>query len=420
MSKANSQRFYYGWVVVAACVFIGIVSHGIRYSYGVFFTSLEQDFGWSRTLTSGVFSSYMMLCCIFAILGGLVFDRYGPRLVIILMGCFIGLSLLLTSFAGSLWHIFISYSLLLAIGTGPTYTVTMAAASRWFVRRRGLAIALVGAGAGIGIIVMAPFAAYLNSAYGWQTAFFILGIVALFTIPPSSLLLKSSPAAVNAPTAGGSKLDGFTGKSEKSVDRQEDLSLLQALRTGNFWIVFFVWVFYSLCLHLVLTHLVPHAMDMGISAIKAATVLTLLGGMSIPGRVVMGRLSDSIGRKKAGIISALIMAGSMLLLMEGTSLWSLYAFGVIFGISYGAIDPPVVAIVGDVFGVRHIGIIMGALVVGWSAGAAIGPAVGGYVFDIYGSYDYAFLLGVVIMVITAALISFIKRHENRALSLAGH
>ena len=117
------DRLYYGWIVVATCLFVGIISYGIRYSYGVFFKSLEQDFGWSRALTSVVFSGYMLLCCLFAILGGWALDRYGPRIVVGLMGLFVGLSLLLASQASVLWHLFLSYSLLLAAGTGSTFTI---------------------------------------------------------------------------------------------------------------------------------------------------------------------------------------------------------------------------------------------------------------------------------------------------------
>lgn len=416
MNKVKKGGLYYGWIVVAACLFIGVISFGIRYSYGVFFKSLEQDFGWSRALTSGVFSGYMLLCCVFAILGGWVLDRYGPRVVIILMGFLTGLSLLLTSYANSLWHLFISYSLLLAIGTGPTYTVTMATASRWFVKKRGLAVAIVGSGSGLGMLVMTPIAAHLISVYSWQTAFLILGLIAFFTISPSALLLRKSPAMVaTLPDDEKMVTSNLAASQEKSSNQPEDFSLLQAAKTKNYWLVFFVWLLYSLCLHLVLTHLVPHATDLGISSMKAAAILTLLGGTSIPGRLLMGRVSDIIGRKQAGIISALFMAGAMFLLMGGQNLLTLYLFGVIFGLSYGAIDPPVVAIVGDIFGLRHIGVILGGLVVGWSAGAAIGPALAGYIFDVSGNYVFAFLVGAVAMLIVAGLIFSVTSFRHQVL-----
>ena len=421
MNMVKKDRIYYGWIVVAVCLFIGVVSFGIRYSYGVFFKSLEQDFGWSRALTSGIFSIYMLLCCIFAILGGWLLDRYGPRVIIILMGFFTGFSLILTSYANSLWHLFITYSVLLAIGTGPTYTVTMATASRWFVKSRGLAVAIIGSGAGLGIIVMTPIAAHLVSSHGWQTAYFIIGLVALFTISPCALLLRKSPPIVTAlPDSEKLATSNLATSQEQPQNQPEDFSLPQAAKTKNFWLVFFVWLLYSLCLHLVLTHLVPHAIDLGISSMKAAAILTLLGGTSIPGRLLMGRVSDIIGWKQGSIISALFMAGAMALPVGGSNLWTLYLFGIIFGLSYGAIDPPIVALIGDVFGLRHIGVIMGALVVGWSAGAAIGPALAGYIFDVNGNYVFAFLVGVVAMIVAAVLIFSVTPLRRQVLPLSGH
>jgi len=411
--KVKRGQFYYGWIVVTACLFIGIIVYGIRYSYGMFFTSLSQDFSWSRALTSGVFSGYMLLCCVFAILGGWALDRYGPRVVVILMGLFTGLSLILTSYASAPWHIFISYSLLLALGTGPIYNGTMATTSRWFAKRRGLALAIVGSGAGLGIIVMAPIAAHLISNYGWQTAYFIIGLIALFTMIPSALLLRRTPTTEELLfEQAGLTATNLAAPREQLPNEPEAFSLPQAAKTKNFWLVFFVWLLYAFCLHLVLVHLPPHAIDLGLSSMKAAALLTLLGGTSIPGRIFAGRVSDIIGRKKPAIICALFMGGMMLLLALRSDLWVLYVFAVIFGLFYGGIDAPLVALVGDIFGLRHIGVIMGVLVVGWGAGAAIGPALAGRIFDVSGNYTFAFLACVIAMLVAAVLILLVRQPKR--------
>ncbi len=114
------DRLFYGWVVLISGLIIGTIVLGTRHSFGVFFKFLESDFGLSRGVTSGVFSMYMALCGLFAILGGWAFDRYGPRVVILITSLITGLSLLLTSLTSTSWQLFISYSLLLAVGTGGT------------------------------------------------------------------------------------------------------------------------------------------------------------------------------------------------------------------------------------------------------------------------------------------------------------
>lgn len=396
VETVKKERLYYGWIVVVAGFVIMATSFGIRYTYGVFFKSLEQNFGWTRTLTSGVFSFYMLFCALFAVCGGWALDRYGPRMVLVIMGLFISSSLFLSSQADSLWKLFVSYSLLLAIGTGPTYAVVMATVSRWFVRRRGTALAIVGAGIGVGILIMNPVAAYLVSRYGWQTAYFIIGLIALLTIIPCSLLIKRTP----------NETEGSPAAKElgaQSGEKAEDFSLIEAAKSKNFWLFFFIWFLYSVCVHLVLTHLVPYAIDLGVPTFSAAGIVTLLGGSSIVGRLAIGRVSDSIGRKGAATLSALLMAGAMLLLSGASNLRMLQLFAVIFGFFYGALDPPILAFIGEVFGMRHIGVIMGILVTSWSAGAALGPSLGGYLFDTTGSYFSAFLAGMVMNLVVSVL-----------------
>ena len=185
------DKLFYGWVIIAVCLVINALAFGTRYSFGVFFKSIEGEFNLSRAATSGIFSVYMLLASAFEVLGGWALDKFGPRIVVLLMGLFIGLSLLLTSQTNSPWQLFITYSLLLAIGTGPAYTVSMATTSRWFDKKRGVALGVAGAGIGLGTLVMAPLATYLIANFEWRVAYMVIGLIAgLFIIALSRLLRK--------------------------------------------------------------------------------------------------------------------------------------------------------------------------------------------------------------------------------------
>ncbi len=135
--ESKTGQFHYQWVVVAALFMIGFVGFGFRFSFGVFFKSLQQDFLWSRATTSSVFSVYMGFSAIFTILGGWGLDRYGARKVFALSGFFTGLAFLLTSLVTASWQLFLTYSLFLSLGTAPIYVCSMSMVSRWFSRRRG-------------------------------------------------------------------------------------------------------------------------------------------------------------------------------------------------------------------------------------------------------------------------------------------
>jgi len=407
--RSRKEGFYYGWTVVALLFAAGIINFGIRFSFGVFFKSFQEDFGWSRASTSGIFSAYMLLCAVFVILAGWALDRYGSRAVVTAMGSLTALSMILTSQVDSPWHLFVTYSLLLAMGTGGLYTVSMATVTRWFKKRRGLALGVVSSGASIGMMVMGPVSAYLISDYGWQTACLIIGLMGFFIVIPCGLLLRRSPSEIATPPKS-EKLEATNRGSpvEQHYNEPEGLSPSQSVKTRNFWLLVFIMFLFSSCAFLVMTHLVPHVIDLGTNPIQAASLLSFIGGGGVIGRIIMGRVSDSIGRKRAYIICPLLLAGAMLWLIESSDLWMFYLFAAVFGFAFGGIGPINAAFIGDAFGLRHIGVIMGLADVGWQSGAAVGPFLAGYIFDISDSYGFAFFAGMIASLSVAILVLFLR------------
>lgn len=406
------DKIYYGWVVVATFCIAGTAIWGIRFSFGVFFKSLENEFALSRAATSAIFSAHMVLGGIFTILGGWALDRFGPRVVFLLMGIFTGLSLLLTGQTGALWQIFFTYSLLLAIGTSAIYVTVMSTVSRWFEKRRGLALGIASIGAGMGPLMVAPFATYLISAFDWRMAYIIMGAIAWVVVLPLSRLLKRDPREIGM-LPDGADFSAAMTLEQKPVEPAAYLTLWQAIRTRSFWLVVGIFFLYAVNMFLVLTHLVPHITDLGFSAVEAATVLSVAGGATLAGRVLLGMASDRMGRKRAAIICVLIMAGAMLWLLWAQEMWMFYLFALVFGLAWGGMGPVMAAIIGDTFGLGRMGVILGALDAGFNIGAAVGPIIGGVIFDIKQSYSLSFLLGMVLLLVTSVLISFIRRETAR-------
>ena len=407
-SKGRKGRFSYGWVIVVACLAFITVSYGIRFSFGVFFKPLEQEFGWTRALTSGIFSVYMLLGSVFAIIAGWVADRYGPKIVFLAMGFFNLLGLALTSQAHTLWHLFLTYSLLVAIGTGPIYAVATSVVTRWFLQRRGFALSVVTSGVGLGSIIMAPVAASLITDYGWRMSYIIIGIMAFVIMVPLSFLLKKPASAVVINPSDNKEEAGNLPPYAEIHGSAGQFSIRKAVKSRNFLLILFIWFCYAFCLFLVMTHIVRHAIDLGIDPIQAASLISVSGFANIPARLLMGLASDRFGRKRTAFICAVVMAIAMVLLTQASNLWMLYVFAAVFGAAYGGLSPPTTAMVGDTFGLRNIGLIFGLLEVGWVCGAAVGPALAGYIFDISGRYDLAFLFGIVAALIIAVLVLFLK------------
>lgn len=412
----KKEHPYYAWVVLIACLIIVTMNAGIRFSFGVFFKPLEMDFDLTRTLTSGIFSVYSLLGCVFALICGWVLDRYGPRLVFTVMGLATTLSLVLTSQAQTLVHLYFTYSLLLAIGTGANWVAATATISRWFASRRGLALGIVTSGIGLGTLILAPIAAYLISIYDWRISFLILGFVSfLIIIPSAQLLRKTAGESATLPKGEETELTNqdYIGKTGYRNARAR--FLLQVAKSKNFWLFLLIWSFSAFCVFIVITQLVRHGIDLGFTSIQASSILAVIGGVSIIGRIVIGMVSDSLDRKKVAMTCVLFVAVAMLLLVKASNLWMLYLFAVVFGIFYGGIAPTMGALIAETFGLSNIGAILGIIEVGWAGGAALGSILAGYIFDSSGSYTFAFIAGLIAMVIVFILLYLVKPASEREL-----
>ena len=395
-------------MVVATFCITGTAIWGVRFSFGVFFKALESEFALSRAATSAIFSAQMAMGGIFTVLAGWALDRFGPRIVFLLMGICTGLSLLLTGQTTALWQIFFTYSLLLAMGTGAIYMMVMSTVSRWFEKKRGLALGIASMGAGMGPLVVAPFATYLLSIFDWRMAFTVLGAIAWVVVLPLSRLLKRDPQEIGMLPDGAGFSQDIT-RDEKPFVVEDYLSPWQAFRTRSFWLFLFIFLFFAVALFIILTHLVPHITDLGFSPVEAATVLSMAGGAALVGRLLLGTASDRMGRKKTAMICTLLHIIALVWLLWSRELWMFYIFALIFGIAWGGMGPAMAAIVGETFGLGRIGAVLGVLELGFSVGAGIGPVAGGLIFDLRQSYSLSFLVGVVVMLAATVLVVFVRR-----------
>jgi MFS transporter, OFA family, oxalate/formate antiporter len=408
-SIKNREKIFYGWIIVLACFGINVVIHGIRYSFGIFFKSLSSEFELNRGATSGISAAYWVLCGIFAILGGWLLDKYGPRKTLVPMGFITGISLIATSQASASWQLYFTYSLLLAAGTGAIYSIIMTTTQRWFINKRGTTVGIVGAGVGAGTITMMPLSAYLISAFEWRTTYLYMGVIMGILIMLLSFPLKREPGEM------GLTPDGVitAPQKDKSIDRnapeKNNLTVSQAIRTRNYWLIGAIWFLWGFALLLVLTHLVPHLTDEGIPATTAAVISGLIGVISMVGRLSTGWISDRLDRKTTTIIAILLQAGALFLLAWAHEMWMFYLFAVIYAIGYGGLDPVTLALVSDIFGMKNLGRIMGALMVFWPLGAGAGTAVGGILFDVFGDYFLAFLLTAIVSLAALVCAVLIKR-----------
>jgi len=403
VSEDRKAKFFYGYIVVVACFVITTVMFGTMYTFGVFFKPLLAELGGTRVVTSGAYSLCFLLFGFFGMIAGSLTDRFGPRLVITGCGLFLGLGYLLMSQASAIWQLYLFFGVIVGVGMGGAFVPLVSTVSRWFVKRRGMMTGIVVAGIGFGTIIMPPVANRLISALGWSTSYIILGIIALVVIIPAAQFLRRDPAQMGQLPDGGAE-----AKAQNSNLVAQDFTLRRAIHTRQFWMVAAMFLCFGFALQTIIMHIDPHATDLGIPSASAAVVLSVIGGGSIAGRVVMGSAADRIGNKLVLIICFILLSIALVWLLAAKELWMLYLFAAIFGFAYGGLVAMTSTIVAELFGIGSLGIILGFISLSHSVGGFIGPMAAGRIFDVTQSYTPAFVVCAGLSVIGVVLALLLK------------
>ncbi len=408
--RYSEQKIFYGWIITLSFLVIGTMVYGLTQSFGVFFKLLGADFGLTRAGTSAIVSTQSIFGTIIAFAAGRTLDKFGPRIIVLIIGASIGFALILTSQTNAPWQLFITYSLFSCV-VGANYTTMAGTVSRWFHKKRGLALGIAATGVGFGGVVIVPLSAWLISIFDWRTAYMILGAAAWIFIIPLSRLLRKSPEDVGLEPYGGIPVTAQRKISDAGVKDGSvaGLSLREAARTESFWFLTGISLLSAFCYNMLIIHMVPHATDIKIPEMQAATIISALGASNIVGRLLIGRISDTLGRKKVAIGCTLLLSASILSLIWAEQLYMLYIFGVVFGFCNGGVDTTMAALTGDIFGMRNIGSIIGATQTAFGVGMILGPLFGGFVFDKVGNYSVAFGVCAGAMLVITALIAMTRK-----------
>ena len=403
MIKKKTSKVPYGYIIVLACFIVQGIGVGSFIAYGVFFKPLLAEFGWSRATISGASSMAFLLMGLLGILAGNLNDKFGPRIIMAVTGVLFGSGYLFLSQLNSVSQLYLFYGLVVGIGLSSVDVIALTTIARWFVWRRGMMTGLVKVGTGAGQLVMPLLAGIFIIDYGWRCASVFIGIVVLVLFTGSGLLLRRDPGQMGQlPDGGREPPKGQLDSSEKG------LSLQEALRSGKFWMVCLIDLLALYCLLTIMVHIVPHAIDIGMEPIKAAGVLSTIGGVSMLGRLSTGIAIDRIGNKKSLIICFILLIASFLWLQVAEEMWMLYLFAVIYGVAHGAFFTLISPIVAELFGISSHGVLFGIVAFSGTVGGAVGPLLAGHIFDVTLSYHLVFLILTGVSIACLLLSLFLK------------
>ena len=387
MAEKRKSQFFYGYLVVAGCFAIQGTGIGTVYTFGVFFKAFLAEFGWSRATISGASSGALLLAGLFGIVVGNMNDRFGPRLIMAVTGSGFCLGLLLMSQLSAVWQLYLFYGVIVGIGLSSIDVIPLTTTARWFIKRRGMMTGIVKVGTGTGQLIMPLMTSIFIATYGWRISYIIIGILVFVLLVSSGQLLRRDPGQRGLLPDGDEK----TAASDLHLP-EVGVSLREATLTKQFWMICVINLLIGCCAITVIVHIVPHAMDLGISAIVAAGILSTIGGVSMVGRLITGIAIDRIGNKKLMIMFFLILIASLLWLQVSKELWMLYVFAVVYALGHGGFYTLISPMVAELFGISSHGVLFGIVAFGGTVGGAIGPILAGHIFDIIHSYQLAFFI----------------------------
>jgi len=373
--------------------------YGIRNAFSVFFDPVLDEFQWYRGSTAIMLSLNILVYGLTAPIAGSLVDRWKPRVVAFTGIITLTMATFLCAFAGELWHFYVLFGILVPVGTAfcgtPILTPSL---MNWFSKKRGLAIGLGQIGGGLsfayGLLIEVVI-----SQWGWRPSFYVMaGILLVVLLPLYYIFFYYRPEDNNLKAYGADEITDETVIESIETPASREWTLRSAVKTPNIWLLVFSEFFYwGTGNYLVIAHQIKFAVDMGYTSILAASVFALFGIASIGGQLCAS-ISDSIGREKTVTIAVVLAMGAMVALLsvqDNSQPWLLYIYAIISGFATGMFSPTIFVGTADIYHGRNVGAIAALILTGMGIGGAIGPWLGGYIFDISGSYQVAFIISLV-------------------------
>ncbi len=401
--------FYYGWVIFAITFFIYMFMYGLRYSVGIFFEPIRNEFGWTNAMTASGVTIFFWVYAFAAPLVGQLARRIGVRKTVLLGGLFLGGGGVIVSQITALWQLYIAWGVIAAIGSAALYIVPTMVLSKFFHKKRGSTVGWSSVGVSAGQALIIPWIARIIPEWGWRPSMLFLGIMVICTTSVIGFLfLREDPEEL------GMFPDGADKPPEEMDDNlvKSDWDMRSAADNRSFRLVAISYFFCLGGIISIMTFVVPHMINIGISSVQASGAFGVIGVMSAVGSILFGVFSDRFGRKwtivsTTGLIAVVFGIATII----PANILFLYAWAVLYGLSYGGAPEQYAAIITDYFGRSHSTSLFGMLTLVGGIGGGLFPLIGGWLVDKTGNY-YATLLFLAAGMALAAGTAFMAKEPN--------
>jgi MFS family permease len=423
---SSRRKPYYGWVIVLLSLISMGFWFGLRTTFSLFFVALIDYFHWSRAQAAGAQSLAMLVYTVMAPITGILTDRIGPRKTVVPGIVLMGLGLLLCTQIQTLLQFYLFFGVI--VGMGVTclsivpYTVILA---HWFERKRGMANGLAAVGIGIGPLIFLPLFEYLITSYGWRFAYLIFSFLVLaIPLPFNALLLKHRPEEIGL-LPDGDLLKNSSTTDDRRIMKNTDPyatfgrkapGLRETIKTRRFWSLLLFPSFTTFGVYVIIVHLVRYLVDQGVDKIWAASLFAAMAAFSGGFRFFWGWFSDRVGREITFTLGGICFSSgvlSLLLFQYCPSPIFLYLFALLFGAGWGVTAPMFMSISADLYKGKDFGLIYGMVEGVIGVGSALGAWLAGYIFDCTQSYFWAFILTIVLNIVSVLLVWYVAPRKVR-------
>lgn len=415
--------FFYGWVIVVlSALTLFFSGPGQTYSVSVFIDSYINDFGWSRSLVSTMYSMGTLLAGICMSLVGGLFDKKGHRKMTAVVAVVFGAALIWMSMVRSLVMLFMGFFFIRLLGQGSLTLSSSTLVPQWFVKRRGRALSLVSLGGALSAAVLPPVNAWMINTYGWRIGWRFWALMLWLVMVPIGLFFtRNRPEEIGLTVDNEDKSDNVAHKNPKLIDLEDSWTVKDAMRTRSFWLLLFCFTIPSAVGTGMTFHLVSIMAEANLSLEVAAMVLSIQAIVRLPILPIAGFLADKLPSRYivAGIQTILLLSVVVVLLTR--SFYVALIYGVLRGINLSFQSIIGSAIWPDYYGRGHLGSIRGVAMMGMVIGSAFGPLPFGIAFDLFGGYTQILVLSAIIPAvgIVAALMAKppVKRVRSKPISV---
>ena len=359
---------------------MGCVAIGAMFSLAVFLGPMSAATGWSRAAISSAMTLDFLVMGVAGFAWGAISDRFGVRVVVMSGAVLLGAGLVIASRATSLLTFQLGYGILVGLSAGAFFAPVIATVMAWFETQRGLAVSLVSAGMGMAPLTVSPFAGWLISTYEWRTAMGIIGVAAWVLLIPTALLVRNPPQTK-------------TAAIPSVVPREEGrgAELRNALLSPQFLVLGSTYFLCCAAHSGPIFHMMSYAQFCGLSTMTAVSVYSVEGLAGLGGRLLLGVAADRLGVKRVLITGLLVQALAIATFVAIRRTGEFYLLAIVFGMAYGGVMPLYAVLAREYFAQRIMGSVLGAATMLSCTGMALGPVVGGWIFDSLQSYRWMYL-----------------------------